>query len=94
MKKQLGKNAAVSTLLKNVISPQLFRDPYQNDYHIRRDIFIVKDLRTKDNGKKVLMVMHVDHGGELFEILPGNAKSEQAEPLNQYFNQPGNAQQQ
>ena len=90
--KRLGKNATVSTLLKNVIPPQRFRDAYPNDYRIRRGRFIVEELRTKENGKKVLAVKHTDYGDELFEILPGNAKLEQPGPPNQYFNQPENPQ--
>ena len=50
------------------------------------------DLRTKENGKKLLKVKHTDNQDALFKLLPGNAKLEYPGPLGQYFSQPGHSQ--
>ena len=83
--KRLGKNALVSTLLKNVMPNQRFRDQHPNNYRIRRGKFIVQDYRTRDDGKKVIIVKHPDHGDDTFEILPGNCRLDRAGPPNQFF---------
>ena len=86
--KRLGKNALVSTLLKNVLPVQRFKDAHPNDYRIRRGQFKVIDLIERMDGKQVVEVSHPEHEGYIFTILPGNLRLDRPGPPNQYFKQP------
>ena len=83
--KRLGANAVISTLLKNISPSNSFREQFPNNYRIRRGTFVVQELKTREDGKKVLVVKHQDHGDTLFEVLPGNSRLDRAGPPNQYF---------
>ena len=92
--KRLGKNAIVSTLLKNLTPIQPFREAHPNDYRIRRGTFIVQDLITRENGQRALVVKHSDYPDSTFQILPGNTRLDRPGPPNQFFSQPQSTQNQ
>ena len=92
--KRLGKNAIVSTLLKNLTPIQPFGEALPNDYRIRRGTFIIQGLITRESGQKALVVKHSDYPGSTFQILPGNTRLDRPGPPNQFFSQPQSTQNQ
>ena len=48
LNKRLGKNAIVSTLLKNVRPIEHWRELYPNDFKLKRFKFVVDDIENTD----------------------------------------------
>ena len=90
--KRLGKNALVSTPLKNIKPNQVFKDRFPNEWRMKRGKFCVLGLEKISESHTNLLLTHQDFSNEVFRCKPGVARLEKVGPPNQFFTAPTLAQ--
>ena len=84
--KKLGKDAIVSTFVKNVRPVDYFKGLYPNDYCVRRMDFMVVDLELEGD-KYITVLKHSNQPKKFFLCLKRTMKLKKAgHPIKYFFN--------